>query len=365
MKRFLRQILLLCGLFLRQVWRLRKVLTLSSLFLLLLLRSFMGYQSDKSAVDYRAPPRMLEPYICTGCEAVTSCNANRTVINGMRNFPEARVDIKKVTTEKVLVIVETVSSPMSQEIGEVLSALKIPFNLEPLGKDLSFLNRRIGIRDRFSLVIIENYYKYLNDELDRKSLDKYCVDYSVGIVGFLLSRPAQKLVRATVRGGSGLILYQNQKVRNLRFHPLSSVPFISKPGPILREPENSQANWIVFDESGAREGSFEPVLQADVNDSYTKSSKNSVETYSPVILDLGVSDGIRRILFGQNLREWLIKLCFVDAIKRLTDGLHAVPLDRYIQIDIDDIFVGATGSRMIAADVRVSSIYPLFCCSKF
>lgn len=42
---------------------------------------------------------------------------------------------------------------------------------------------------KYSLVVLENYYKYLNmDDWNRQLLDKYLRDYGVALLSFLLPR---------------------------------------------------------------------------------------------------------------------------------------------------------------------------------
>lgn len=70
--------------------------------------------------------------------------------------------------------------------------------------------------------------------------------------------------------------------------------------------------------------------------------------------DKGDFDGISRVLFGGNLDFWLHRLLFLDAMSYLSMGRISVSLDRYILVDIDDIFVAKKGIRMTADDVTVS-----------
>ncbi|XP_014406025.1 PREDICTED: bifunctional heparan sulfate N-deacetylase/N-sulfotransferase 4, partial [Myotis brandtii] len=71
-----------------------------------------------------------------------------------------------------------------------------------------------------------------------------------------------------------------------------------------------------------------------------------------VVQDLGLHDGIRRVLFGNNLSFWLHKLIFVDAVSFLSGRRLSLSLDRYLLVDIDDIFVGKEGTRMNVRDVK-------------
>ncbi|XP_006917845.1 bifunctional heparan sulfate N-deacetylase/N-sulfotransferase 3 [Pteropus alecto] len=71
-----------------------------------------------------------------------------------------------------------------------------------------------------------------------------------------------------------------------------------------------------------------------------------------VVHDLGLRDGVQRVLFGNDLTFWLHKLVFIDAVSFLSGKRLALSLDRYILVDIDDIFVGKEGTRMNVNDVQ-------------
>jgi len=81
--------------------------------------------------------------------------------------------------------------------------------------------------------------------------------------------------------------------------------------------------------------------------------------HTPVILDRGLQDGVRRILFGAGFEFWLHRLVFLDALSFLTRGQLSQPLDRFILVDVDDIFVGRSGVRLTEADVTVLDLF--FC----
>lgn len=69
--------------------------------------------------------------------------------------------------------------------------------------------------------------------------------------------------------------------------------------------------------------------------------------------DIGKFDGIQRIIFGNGFNFWLHKLLFLDSISFLSHGKLSLPLQRYLLIDIDDIFVAERGNRMTTGDVQV------------
>jgi len=59
------------------------------------------------------------------------------------------------------------------------------------------------------------------------------------------------------------------------------------------------------------------------------------------------------------LNFWLHKLIFIDAISFLSGKKLKLSLDRYLLVDIDDIFVGKEGTRMNANDVQVKYVQKL------
>lgn len=71
-----------------------------------------------------------------------------------------------------------------------------------------------------------------------------------------------------------------------------------------------------------------------------------------VIQDHGRLDNIQRILFGSGLQFWLHRLLFLDALSYLSHGQLSLSLDRWILVDIDDIFVGEKGTRLHEEDVQ-------------
>jgi hypothetical protein len=118
--------------------------------------------------------------------------------------------------------------------------------------------------------------------------------------------------------------------------------------------------------SGSPFDEFPGIVSQRVSETKTEQSSDQREeplsnSYSPIndldgerviaMLDNGLYDGIRRVIFGIANQHWLDRLLLLDAIEHLSSGEILTPLERYIQIDIDDIFVGASGTRMNESDV--------------
>lgn len=93
------------------------------------------------------------------------------------------------TDPVVLVFVESQYSQLGQEIVAILEAGRFRYRTEisPGKGDMPTLTDKE--RGRFTLVIYENILKYVNlDAWNRELLDKYCVEYGVGIIGFFKVR---------------------------------------------------------------------------------------------------------------------------------------------------------------------------------
>lgn len=71
-----------------------------------------------------------------------------------------------------------------------------------------------------------------------------------------------------------------------------------------------------------------------------------------MIQDHGLYDNIQRIIFGSGLKFWLHRLLFLDSLSYLSHGQLSLSLERYMLVDIDDIFVGEQGTRLKPDDVR-------------
>ncbi|XP_023845343.1 bifunctional heparan sulfate N-deacetylase/N-sulfotransferase 1 isoform X2 [Salvelinus sp. IW2-2015] len=119
--------------------------------------------------DLRASPSRLLPV--------------RAVSGGLAGGEGGRGGVR--TNPLVLVFVESQYSQLGQEIVAILESGRFHYRTEisPGKGDMPTLTDKE--RGRFTLVIYENILKYVNlDAWNRELLDKYCVEYGVGIIGF-------------------------------------------------------------------------------------------------------------------------------------------------------------------------------------
>uniref|UniRef100_A0A667GIS6 [heparan sulfate]-glucosamine N-sulfotransferase n=1 Tax=Lynx canadensis TaxID=61383 RepID=A0A667GIS6_LYNCA len=158
-------------------------------------------------------------------------------------------------------------------------------------------------------------------------LEKYCVEYSVSIIGF--HKANENSLPSTQLKGFPLNLFNNLALKDCFVNP--------------------QSPLLIFQYNHS---TYQPVLLTELQTEKFLSSSSSKPLYATVIQDLGLHDGIQRVLFGNNLNFWLHKLIFIDAISFLSGKRLTLSLDRYILVDIDDIFVGKEGTRMNVKDVK-------------
>ncbi|XP_051771570.1 bifunctional heparan sulfate N-deacetylase/N-sulfotransferase 2 isoform X1 [Ctenopharyngodon idella] len=255
------------------------------------------------------------------------------------------------TEPVVLVFVESIYSQLGQEIVAILESSRFHYRTEiaPGKGDMPSLAWR-G-RGRYTLIIYENLLKYVNlDSWNRQLLDKYCQDYGVGIVGFY--RANENSPSSAQLRGFPLFLRSNLPLWDYRVNPAAPLLYITKPNELEPGPLPAD-NWTTF---LSNHSTYEPVLLA----SPRPAEPNQLPTHShqqrallaTVVQDLGLHDGIQRVFFGGSLSFWLHKLLFVDAVGYLTGRRLSLSLDRFLLVDVDDIFVGKEGTRMKVADVE-------------
>ncbi|XP_059844764.1 bifunctional heparan sulfate N-deacetylase/N-sulfotransferase 4 isoform X2 [Hypanus sabinus] len=256
------------------------------------------------------------------------------------------------TDPMVLVFVETQYSQLGQEIVAILESSHFKHHTEiaPGKGDLPALTNKD--RGRYALVIYENILKYVNmDSWNRELLDKYCMEYNVGIIGF--HKANENSFLSSQLKGFPLNLHTNLALKDCCINPRSPLLRITKAKEIERGPLPGE-DWTVFQ---FNHSTYQPVLLAKPR--LTENTPHQITDevlQATVVQDLGLLDGIQRILFGNNLNFWLHKLIFVDAIAFLTGKKLSLSLERYILVDIDDIFVGKEGTRMNVNDVKKHGI---------
>jgi len=163
-----------------------------------------------------------------------------------------------------------------------------------------------------------------------------------------------------------LFVHSKLSLRDYCVNPDSPILRVTRAGETLLDGIPGE-NWTVF---VGNHSTYVPLSYAKLSTSVAEVERRTVHSddagsavvvesesddavFVPVIEDRGQFDGVRRVLFGSGLEFWLHRLLFMDVLSYLSRGELSQPLDRYVMIDIDDIFVGQPGTRMTAKDVKV------------
>lgn len=72
-----------------------------------------------------------------------------------------------------------------------------------------------------------------------------------------------------------------------------------------------------------------------------------------VLVDRGKTDNVKKIFFGGGFPFFLHTMLFLDSLDYLSSNQLTFSLDRYLQIDMDDVFIGSSGLRLRREDVMV------------
>ncbi|KFQ58238.1 bifunctional heparan sulfate N-deacetylase/N-sulfotransferase 4 [Pelecanus crispus] len=252
------------------------------------------------------------------------------------------------TDPTVLLFVESQYSQLGQDIIAILESSRFPYHMviTPAKGDIPPLTD--NGRGKYTIVIYENILKYVSmDSWNRELLEKYCVEYSVSIIGF--HKANENSSPSTKLKGLPLHLYNNVALKDCVVNSQSPLLRITKAPRVEKGPLPGE-DWTIFQ---FNHSTYQPVLLTELQTSRPPpAALPKAALYATVIQDLGLHDGIQRVLFGNNLTFWLHKLIFIDAISFLSGKKLTLSLDRYILVDIDDIFVGKEGTRMNINDVK-------------
>ncbi|XP_031415841.1 bifunctional heparan sulfate N-deacetylase/N-sulfotransferase 4 [Clupea harengus] len=249
----------------------------------------------------------------------------------------------------VLVFVESQYSQLGQDIIAILESNQFQYHSEiaPGKGDIPPLTHK-G-RGRYALIIYENLLKYANmDAWNRDLLDKYCAEYSVGVIGF--HRASENSPTVLRLRGFPMFMHTNVGLRDCCVNPRSPLLYVTKAE--LDRGILPGDDWTVF---LSNHSTYEPVLlakQRPLEGAGSREPLGSAPLLATVVQDLGLFDGVQRVLFGHGLSYWLHRLILVDAISYLTGRKLSRSLERYILVDVDDIFVGKKGTRMNVNDVK-------------
>lgn len=248
---------------------------------------------------------------------------------------------------KVLIICRSTKSTTIKSLVSLLEALRFDYKLVTVYS--LKLNKKVNLSDKnksfFSLVIFESVDVY--DSIGCSNQDylfKYCQLFDVGII-YLLSNILTKKHKYTINGIEFRLNSINTKYSDscyLKYENIQNVNSFFKLTKFSNEnvlfknknKDNQFINQIETDQL------FESIIKCDSKYNLMLKTKDQPEPK------------IRQVFIGFDLLNLaILSPLLIDSITYSSHNRFNYSTTRYLQIDIDDIFVAATGTRMKQSDV--------------
>ncbi|KAI4483396.1 hypothetical protein M0802_013421 [Mischocyttarus mexicanus] len=131
----------------------------------------------------------------------------------------------------------------------------VGYKVEVAGKSLPVLTNLD--KGRYGVLIFENLNKYLQmDKWNRELLDKYCREYSVGIVGF--APPGEESLVGAQLKGFPLFIHTNLRLKDAQLNAASPILRLTRSGETAWGPLPG-GDWTIFQ---ANHSTYEPLAWA-------------------------------------------------------------------------------------------------------
>ncbi|KAI6176247.1 [Heparan sulfate]-glucosamine N-sulfotransferase [Aphelenchoides bicaudatus] len=238
--------------------------------------------------------------------------------------PKQRTTYINENVQQRILLIKDSSSTVHVRILDFLNHFKLPIRTETLNRDSNLL-LQLGSVGRFSLVIFSNYaiYERLSTKT-RQILHDYAQSFNVGIIHFVSSNECQEV----------LCRSRQQAVR-LKFKSDSLIPFVARTNVAIEVDNLDLPDWNVL----------------WGNDKWTSVLEAEDENGDVGSVVLHKKDPFEQVLIGHDLNTWPIHLAFFDTINYFLGDKVTGGLTRYLQIDIDDVFVAQAGTRLVKDDI--------------
>ena len=235
------------------------------------------------------------------------------------------------------VLVFTSGGNAGREVKELLGAVRMKYKAQSPNKLPDIIKAAKGTAKYLSIIFVDIMDYYSMEITNRKLLDKYCVQFKIGILGFLPPRADGRRREPLIDEASNTSIpftvssKQSSSPPRTTLHPLFRI--LKKNLTLGHITEGASISFSNLGES------VEPLL---ITEESPESALAVVDTHGVVKVVIG---GVS----GEALRHWYLRLLLLDSLHHLSDGRVSLPLTRYLMVDIDDIFVGT--ARLVASDV--------------
>ena len=252
---------------------------------------------------------------------------------------------------------------VSHVLCKILDGYRLPYEVTRVDEK-SFIDLKNSLRSnvftaKYALVIFVDIRTYVDlKDKAKEILNSYSRKFNTGILFFATNyvgyiREFELDIRKPAKEKGPLFIKVNGSSSLLRI--TRDGGRAEKP----RVPKGLGTRWMLLSYDPVRTP-LEVVSYVLPGQSYTKKARRSIVrpefNRATVVLDNGKRDGVKRVFFSGGFPFFLHTLLFLDAMDYLSPMTLTFSLDRYLQIDVDDVFIGSTGLRLHREDVMVSRV---------
>ena len=250
-------------------------------------------------------------------------------------------------------------SKLSHYVTRFLDGLRSPYVVSEVD-DKPFLDLKEDLKPdsalgRYSLVIFVDIKTYLELKPNVQQIVRlYCKKFSTGLLFFISNHvgPIQEFNIEVIKP------QKEKQTLDVEVNENSKLLRITRRGGSTLKPnvQKGQGTRWCFLRYNPRQAPYETVeYVANRKMRQKRDLEMAVTEQATVLLDDGRRDGIKKVFFGGGFPFFLHTMLFMDSLEYLSPVSPTVfALERYLQIDVDDIFISKTGIRMKKKDVLVS-----------
>lgn len=252
-------------------------------------------------------------------------------------------------------------SKLSHYVARFLDGLRAPYVVSEVD-DRPFLDLKEDLKPdlsvgRYSLVIFVDIKTYLELKPNVQQIVMlYCKKFGTGLLFFISNH-----VGTLPEFGIEVIKPQKEKqTLDVEVNENSKLLRLTRRGgstikPYVQKGQGTRWCFLRYDPSVTPYETVEYVVNRQQR--LKRDLEIAVTDQATVLLDDGRKDGVKKVFFGGGFPFFLHTMLFMDSLEYLSPISPTVfSLERYLQIDVDDIFISKSGIRMKKRDVMVSYI---------
>lgn len=289
-------------------------------------------------------------------ERLVSASWNNVIKNPLSDV------IKKINTSpeklqvspRVLLLYHRNSTNGAREISTLLQSHRIPYDphLMRTGGTLQLMEERLGenVLGKYCLIICASI-GLLESNITQGHVLAYSAMFNVTIMSIAASGVTPSSHKASHFHTVNIKSYNLQGVLlnpSKQFYYLKTGEWFTALGGF------TSPSWTAF--TGLAHD------EAEVLASVMFRGKSLNQTLPLAITLKGIGNsgssgvsGVNQVLIGSPMAFWMTEMLVLEVIRSLYPGLARFGRQRWIMIDIDDIFVAPAGLKMTSADVEVSN----------